>query len=47
MEAAKQVFEKDYSVAEVVGRLGTTIHSIYAWVKKYAPKSPQANALED
>ena len=29
IEAVKQVTEKDYSVAEVAARLGTTTHSLY------------------
>lgn len=39
IEAIKQVLEKGYSVAEVAARLGTTTHSLYAWIKRYGPKS--------
>ena len=35
IEAVKQVTEKGYSVAEVATRLGTTTHSLYAWIKRY------------
>lgn len=36
-EAVKQVTEKGHSVADVAGRLGTTTHSLYAWLKRYGP----------
>lgn len=39
IEAIKQVLEKGYSVTEVAARLGTTTHSLYAWIKRYGPKS--------
>ncbi|MFL0989637.1 transposase, partial [Vibrio parahaemolyticus] len=35
IEAVKQVTEKGHSVADVANRLGTTTHSLYAWVKRY------------
>jgi len=35
IEAVKQVMERGYSVAEVAERLGTTTHSLYAWLKRY------------
>ena len=34
-EAVKQVSERGYSIADVAERLGTTTHSLYAWLKKY------------
>lgn len=37
IEAIKQVAEKGHSVAEVALRLGTTTHSLYVWIKRYAP----------
>ncbi|ENW97173.1 hypothetical protein F904_00006 [Acinetobacter dispersus] len=37
IEAVRQVTEKGYSIAEVADRLGTTTHSLYAWVNKYDP----------
>ena len=40
IEAVKQVTEKGYSVAEVATRLGTTTHSLYAWIKRYDPQQP-------
>ncbi len=41
IEAVKQVTERGYSVAEVAERLGTTTHSLYAWLKRYGEGSPQ------
>ena len=38
IEAVKQVTERGYSVAVVASRLGTTTHSVYAWIKKMALK---------
>ena len=40
IEAVKQVTEKGHSVAEVAARLGTTTHSLYAWIKRYDPQQP-------
>ncbi len=37
LEAVKQVTDKGYSAAEVARRLGITTHSLYAWLKQYAP----------
>ncbi len=33
IEAIKQITERGYSVQEVASRLGTTLHSLYAWLK--------------
>ena len=41
IEAVKQVTERGYSVAEVAERLGTTTHSLYAWIKRYGEHRPQ------
>ena len=41
IEAVKQVTERGYSVAEVAERLGTTTHSLYAWLKRYGKQHPQ------
>ena len=32
-EAVKQITDRGYSVADVAQRLGTTTHSLYAWLK--------------
>ena len=48
IEAIKQVTERGYSVADVAERLGTTTHSMYAWLKRYGEQSPQqANKTDD
>jgi transposase len=47
MEAVKQVTERGYSVAEVADRLGTTTHSLYAWIKRYGEQSPQQISKAD
>ena len=48
IEAVKQVTERGYSVADVAERLGTTTHSLYAWLKRYGEQSPQqANKADD
>ncbi len=36
-EAVKQVVDRGFSVADVAARLGTTTHSLYAWIKQYGP----------
>ncbi len=41
IEAIKQVTERGYSVADVAERLGTTTHSLYAWLKRFGEQSPQ------
>jgi len=38
IEAVKQVTEEGHSVADVAVRLGTTTHSLYAWIKRYDPQ---------
>jgi transposase len=40
IEAVKQVTDRGYSVADVAQRLGTTTHSLYAWIKKYGKANP-------
>lgn len=47
IEAVKQVTERGYSVAEVADRLGTTTHSIYAWIKKFGPDKEQHQVHAD
>ena len=39
IEAVKQVVGRGHSVADVANRLGTTSHSLYAWIKRYVPDS--------
>ena len=41
IEAMKQVTVACHSVADVAQRLGTTTHSLYAWVKRYGPNSEE------
>ncbi len=33
--AVKQITDRGHSVADVAGRLGVSIHSLYAWRKQY------------
>lgn len=40
-EAIKQITEGGYAVADVARRLGTTTHSLYAWLKKYDSQAKQ------
>jgi transposase len=48
IEAIKQVTERGYSVAEVAERLGTTTHSLYAWLNKYKQPQPrQAGQIDE
>lgn len=47
IEAVKQVTEKGHSVAEVAGCLGTTTHSLYAWIKRYSPDASHHQAKSE
>ncbi|ENV57328.1 hypothetical protein F951_01679 [Acinetobacter soli CIP 110264] len=47
IEAVKQVTEKGHSVSEVATRLGTTTHSLYAWIKCYDPQEPKIIDFRD
>ena len=46
-EAVKQITDRGYSVADVAQRLGTTTHSLYAWLKKYGEPSPQQSNQQE
>jgi len=35
IQAVNQVTEKQLSVSEVDARLGVSVHSLYAWIKRY------------
>jgi len=41
IEAVKQVTERGYPVADVAQRLGTTMHSLYAWLNKFGEPNPR------
>ena len=45
VEAVRQAVERGHSVAEVASLLGVTIHSLYAWKKKYGPDSAKHKEL--
>ena len=47
IEAVKQVTQKGHSVFEVATRLGTTTHSLYAWIKRYDPQEPKITDSRD
>ncbi len=47
IEAVKQVTEKGHSVSEVATGLGTTTHSLYAWIKRYDPQEPKITDSRD
>lgn len=47
IEAVKQVTDRGYSVADVAERLGTTSHSLYAWLKKYNEPNPRQTDKSD
>jgi transposase len=47
IEAVKQVTDRGHSVAVVASRLGTTTHSLYAWIKRYGPDSAEHKATMD
>ena len=45
IQAVKQVTEKQLPVSEVAARLGVSVHSLYAWVKRYT--KPQEQRVEE
>ena len=47
VEAVKQVTERGHAVADVAGRLGVSIHSLYAWQKQHEKPSATRQAESD
>jgi len=47
LEAVKQVTERGFGVREVAARLGTSPHSLYAWVNKYGIPAEQRLVQDD
>ncbi|MBX9753306.1 MAG: IS3 family transposase [Pseudomonadaceae bacterium] len=47
IEAAKQVTDRGLPVAEVAVRLGMSVHSLYAWVKRYSKPTEQRLQEDD
>ncbi len=45
--AIRQVTRRGYSVAEVAARLGTTMRSLYAWLRHYGEKAGQQPELSE
>lgn len=45
IEAVTQVTFAGHSVVEVAQRLGTTTHSLYAWIKQYGPDADKHQKL--
>ena len=46
IEAVKQVTDRGRSVADVAARLDVSIHSLYAWIKRYS-LTPQERQAQD
>ena len=46
-EAIKQVTERGHPVAEVAARLGISIHSLYAWQKRFDKPAASRHAQAD
>lgn len=47
IEAVKQVTEKGHGVYDVANRLGTTTHSLYAWIRRYGDPPVQHTTITD
>ncbi|RJG12921.1 IS3 family transposase [Pseudomonas cavernicola] len=47
IEAVKQVTERGLPVAEVAARLGMSVHSLYAWIKRYSKPQKQRTHEDD
>jgi transposase len=43
-EAARQIVDRGYSVADVSERLGVSVHSLYKWVKAIKPDKTEEHA---
>ena len=41
IQPVNQVTEKQFPVSEVVARLGVSVHSLYAWIKRYTKPQEQ------
>lgn len=46
IEAVKQVTQNGYPVSEVASRLGTTTHSLYAWIRKYGDGQKKSDEFD-
>ena len=44
--AVKQVVDRGNSAADVAERLGVSVHSMYAWIKRYGVPEPERKATE-
>ncbi len=47
IEAVKQVTERGLPVAEVAARLGMSVHSLYAWIKRYSKPQEKRQQEDD
>ncbi|MDF9789265.1 transposase [Polynucleobacter sphagniphilus] len=47
LEAVKQVVERGFRVRDVAARLGTSPHSLYAWINKYGIPAEQRLVQDD
>ncbi|QWD31105.1 IS3 family transposase [Polynucleobacter paneuropaeus] len=47
LEAVKQVVEREFGVRDVAARLGTSPHSLYAWINKYGIPAEQRLVQDD
>jgi transposase len=45
IQAVNQVTEKQLPVSEVAARLGVSVHSLYAWIKRYT--KPQEQRVQE
>ena len=45
IQAVNQVTEKQLPVSEVAARLGVSVHSLYAWIKRYT--KPQEQCVQE